>query len=80
MDESELIQLMPLCATLGMRAVRFEPDAIELEMDWTAERCTSNGLLHGGALMALARSARWPQAPVLRAADDTRDVRSTREA
>src|SRR3954447_19835974 len=58
MDFTEQLQgLMPLCGTLGMRAVRFEPEAIELEMDWTPERCTSNGLLHGGALMALADSA-----------------------
>src|SRR4051812_9034476 len=58
MDLTEQIQgLMPFCATLGMRAVRMDPDGIELEMDWTAERCTSNALLHGGALMALADSA-----------------------
>src|SRR6266576_1273656 len=58
MDLTEQLQgLMPLCATLGMRAIRFEPEAIELEMDWTPERCTSNALLHGGALMALADSA-----------------------
>jgi 1,4-dihydroxy-2-naphthoyl-CoA hydrolase len=58
MDATELIQqLMPLCATLGMRAVRNDPDQVELEMDWLPERCTSNGLLHGGAVMALADSA-----------------------
>ena len=58
MDLTEQLQgLMPLCATLGMRAVRMDPDAVELEMDWTVERCTTNGLLHGGALMALADSA-----------------------
>ena len=57
MDLTEQIQsLMPLCATLGMRAVSLEPDGVELEMDWSAERCTSNGLLHGGAIMALADS------------------------
>jgi uncharacterized protein (TIGR00369 family) len=58
MDDTELIQqLMPLCATLGMRTVRNHPDQVELEMDWAPERCTSNGLLHGGAVMALADSA-----------------------
>jgi 1,4-dihydroxy-2-naphthoyl-CoA hydrolase len=58
MDDTELIQqLMPLCATLGMRAVCNGPDQVELEMDWAPERCTSNGLLHGGAVMALADSA-----------------------
>ena len=58
MDATEHIhQLMPLCATFGMRVVSNERDAVELEMDWTPERCTSAGLLHGGAVMALADSA-----------------------
>src|SRR4029079_12508967 len=58
MDAPDLIrQLMPLCATLDIRVVRNDPDHVELEMDWAAERCTAAGLLHGGALMALADSA-----------------------
>jgi 1,4-dihydroxy-2-naphthoyl-CoA hydrolase len=58
MDATELIhQSMPLCATLGVRAVRSERDVVELEMDWAPEWCTSAGLLHGGAVMALADSA-----------------------
>src|SRR5262249_42617830 len=58
MDATEFIhQTMPLCATLGMRALRNGPDGVELEMDWAPEKCTSAGLLHGGAVMALADSA-----------------------
>ena len=58
MDDTEFIHgLMPLCATLGMRVVRNGADAVELEIDWAPERCTSAGLLHGGAVMALADSA-----------------------
>jgi uncharacterized protein (TIGR00369 family) len=58
MDLTEQIQsLMPFCATLGMRALRQEPSGVEMEMDWTPERCTTNGLLHGGAVMALADAA-----------------------
>jgi 1,4-dihydroxy-2-naphthoyl-CoA hydrolase len=58
MDATELIHhLMPLCATLDVRVVRNDADLVELEMDWAPERCTSAGLLHGGALMALADSA-----------------------
>ncbi|WP_153505040.1 PaaI family thioesterase [Cumulibacter manganitolerans] len=45
---------MPLCGTLGMRAIELSPAKVVLEMDWAAELCTANGLLHGGALMALA--------------------------
>jgi 1,4-dihydroxy-2-naphthoyl-CoA hydrolase len=48
---------MPLCDTLGVTASRFEPEAVVLHLDWRAELCTTGGLLHGGALMALADSA-----------------------
>jgi len=48
---------MPLCDTLGMRAVSSDANATIIEMDWTPERCTTSGILHGGALMALADTA-----------------------
>jgi 1,4-dihydroxy-2-naphthoyl-CoA hydrolase len=58
MDPTEFLhQAMPFCATLGVRGIRMDPDVVELEMDWTPDRCTSAGLLHGGAVMALADSA-----------------------
>jgi 1,4-dihydroxy-2-naphthoyl-CoA hydrolase len=52
-----LHETMPLCATLGMRALRNDADAVELELDWAPALCTAAGLLHGGAVMALADSA-----------------------
>ena len=52
-----LRRTMPLCATLGMRARKWTPEAVVLSLDWAEALCTSNGLLHGGALMALADSA-----------------------
>ena len=48
---------MPLCALLGMRGVRQDPGEVRLELDWSPELCTTAGLLHGGAIMALADSA-----------------------
>lgn len=48
---------MPLCATLGMRTVSASKDEVILEMDHSTERCTTAGVTHGGALMALADSA-----------------------
>lgn len=50
-------QAMPLCATLGVDALEFSPERVVLALDWTPGLCTSNGLLHGGAIMALADSA-----------------------
>ena len=48
---------MPLCATLGIRAVSLAPDEVVLSLDWAPELCTSGGVMHGGALMTLADSA-----------------------
>lgn len=48
---------MPLCATLGVRAVSLDPARVILELDHSPQLCTSNGLLHGGAVMALADAA-----------------------
>ncbi|MEX1005545.1 MAG: PaaI family thioesterase [Acidimicrobiia bacterium] len=50
-------QAMPLCATLGIRAVNLTADEVVLALDWAPELCTSGDVLHGGALMALADSA-----------------------
>jgi len=57
-DATALIrELMPLCETLGIRAEEYSADQVVLALDWAASLCTANGLLHGGAIMALADSA-----------------------
>jgi uncharacterized protein (TIGR00369 family) len=48
---------MPLCRTLGVTARAFESEEVRLAIDWAPGLCTSNGILHGGVLMALADSA-----------------------
>jgi uncharacterized protein (TIGR00369 family) len=50
-------ELMPLAATLGIRTEEYTPDTVVLSMDWAPHLCTANGILHGGAIMALADSA-----------------------
>jgi 1,4-dihydroxy-2-naphthoyl-CoA hydrolase len=57
MDTDLLHASMPLCRTLGMRVVNAEKDCVQLELDWSPDLCTTAGLLHGGAVMALADSA-----------------------
>jgi uncharacterized protein (TIGR00369 family) len=52
-----LHETMPMCAALGMRAERFTPANVVLALDWADTLCTSNSMLHGGAVMALADSA-----------------------
>jgi uncharacterized protein (TIGR00369 family) len=53
----QLHTAMPLTALLGATALRVGPDEVALRLAWDESRCTSGGLLHGGALMALADSA-----------------------
>src|SRR5687767_13528776 len=57
MDTELLHRSMPLCATLGMRVESAAPDLVQLALDWSPSLCTTAGLLHGGAVMALADSA-----------------------
>jgi 1,4-dihydroxy-2-naphthoyl-CoA hydrolase len=57
MDTSQLHGMIPLAGLLGIRLVGTSPERIELEMDWRAELCTAAGIMHGGALMALADTA-----------------------
>jgi uncharacterized protein (TIGR00369 family) len=57
-DPTHLVHsTMPLCAHLGVRGVRADADEVVLTMEWRPELCTIGGLLHGGAVMALADSA-----------------------
>ena len=58
MDPTQLLHTsMPLCATLGITASEASTDRIVAHLGWRPELCTSGGLLHGGALMALADAA-----------------------
>jgi len=51
---SDLRELMPLAALLGIELLEARPELVRGTMQWAPERCTAGGLLHGGALMALA--------------------------
>jgi len=45
---------MPLFTLLGIELVRAAPQLVAARLDYAPELCTAGGLLHGGALMALA--------------------------
>jgi uncharacterized protein (TIGR00369 family) len=55
-DASAFEQMMPLTKTLGITFQSSEPGRVEARMDWNDAFCTVGGVLHGGALMALADS------------------------
>ena len=50
-------EAMPLTRLLGIERVAESPDEVRARLAWSEELCTAGGVLHGGALMALADSA-----------------------
>lgn len=55
-DAQSLVDLMPFAQSLGITLSTASAERVEGSLDWTPERCTAGGLLHGGVLMALADS------------------------
>jgi 1,4-dihydroxy-2-naphthoyl-CoA hydrolase len=49
-----LAQIAPLAGTLGIELTQADAKEVRGGMEWGAEKCTANGVLHGGALMAFA--------------------------
>lgn len=47
-------QAMPFMAALGIEADAASPEDVRTRMAWRPELCTAGGVMHGGALMALA--------------------------
>jgi 1,4-dihydroxy-2-naphthoyl-CoA hydrolase len=53
---SELNQAMPFGALLGVELDAASADEVQGGLEWSPERCTAGGIMHGGALMGLADS------------------------
>ena len=53
---AQLHELVPFTRTLGIEVVDQSKDEVRARMPWAPERCTAGGVMHGGALMALADS------------------------
>lgn len=51
---ADLRSAVPFAAFLGIELLEVDAGIVRARMDWTPERCTAGGLMHGGALMALA--------------------------
>jgi uncharacterized protein (TIGR00369 family) len=52
----DLIQAMPFASALGIELDAADSAEVRGRLAWSAERCTAGGVMHGGALMALADS------------------------
>jgi 1,4-dihydroxy-2-naphthoyl-CoA hydrolase len=47
-------QLVPFAAALELEVVTNRPDEVRARVEWTPERCTTAGVLHGGVIVSLA--------------------------
>jgi len=54
---AQLNAAMPFGETLGLEVVSAGPDEVQARLAWQERLCTAGGVLHGGALMALADGA-----------------------
>jgi 1,4-dihydroxy-2-naphthoyl-CoA hydrolase len=54
MELSALRDAMPFATLLGVELTAASPEEVRGTLAWSEERCTTGGMLHGGALMGLA--------------------------
>lgn len=51
---AQIRDTMPFAALIGAELLEVAPELVVGRMEFSPERCTAGGLMHGGALMALA--------------------------
>jgi uncharacterized protein (TIGR00369 family) len=53
-DAGALADMMPFVGAVGIEITAASPEHVDGRLEWAPERCTSAGVLHGGAIMTLA--------------------------
>jgi uncharacterized protein (TIGR00369 family) len=51
-----VLSLMPFAESIGVRIETATKDEVCGSLEWSESRCTTGGVMHGGALMSLADS------------------------
>jgi 1,4-dihydroxy-2-naphthoyl-CoA hydrolase len=51
---TQIRDLMPFAALIGVELLEAAPELVRGRIEFSPERCTAGGLMHGGAMMALA--------------------------
>jgi len=54
MDTAQLVATMPFAVAVGITIDVATNDEVRGHLPWAPERCTTAGLMHGGAVMTLA--------------------------
>lgn len=52
--DPSLLDLMPFARSIGVELIAAGADEVRTRLAWRPQLCTAGGVLHGGALMALA--------------------------
>jgi uncharacterized protein (TIGR00369 family) len=52
--QQQLVNLVPFAGVVGAELMSATPEEVKGRLEWSEERCTAGGVLHGGALMTLA--------------------------
>jgi 1,4-dihydroxy-2-naphthoyl-CoA hydrolase len=52
--QQQLVNLVPFAGVVGVQLVSAVPEQIKGRLEWSEERCTAGGVLHGGVLMTMA--------------------------
>jgi 1,4-dihydroxy-2-naphthoyl-CoA hydrolase len=55
-EPGQLVAMMPFAELLGVEIEAASADEVRGRVPWSADKCTTFGVLHGGALMAAADS------------------------
>ncbi len=53
-DLKRLGDLIPFAPVLGIELLEAQPEIVRARLEWSPQRCTAGGIMHGGAIMALA--------------------------
>jgi 1,4-dihydroxy-2-naphthoyl-CoA hydrolase len=53
-DLSTILEMIPFAVLLGMELLEARAELVTGRLEWTPGRCTTGGVMNGGALMALA--------------------------
>ena len=56
MDTAQLVATMPFAVAVGVTIDAASKEEVQGRLPWSPERCTTAGLMHGGAVMTLADS------------------------
>jgi 1,4-dihydroxy-2-naphthoyl-CoA hydrolase len=51
---AELLAMIPYATGLGITVDEAAPELVRGSLSWSPERCTTSGVMHGGAIMSLA--------------------------